>query len=47
LTYDGRLMMLVWEEETLVTELLCEIYEQASIAYPGKKKTITLVKACY
>jgi hypothetical protein len=47
LTYEGRLVMLVREEETLVAELLCKIHKQASVAHPGKKKTITLVKARY
>jgi hypothetical protein len=47
LTYEGRLVMPVREEETLVTELFCEIYKQASVAHPGEKKIIALVKACY
>jgi hypothetical protein len=39
--------MPVREEETLVVKLLCKIHKQASIAYPGKKKIIALVKAYY
>jgi hypothetical protein len=37
----------VREKELLVAGLLWEIHEQASIAYPGEKKTIALVKAYY
>jgi hypothetical protein len=47
LTYNRRLVVPVREEESLVAGLLREIHEQASIAYPGEKKTIALVKACY
>jgi hypothetical protein len=47
LTYNGRLVLPVREEESLVAELLREIHEQASVAHPGEKKTIALVKARY
>jgi hypothetical protein len=47
LTYKGQLVILVQEKETLVAELLRKIHKQASVAYPGEKKIITLVKACY
>jgi hypothetical protein len=39
--------MPVQEEETLVAELLREIHKQASVAHPGEKKIIALVKARY
>jgi hypothetical protein len=39
--------MPVWEEGTLVAELLREIHKQASVAHPSEKKTITLIKTRY
>jgi hypothetical protein len=47
LIYKRWLVMLVQEEGILVAKLLREIHKQASVAYPGEKKIIALVKACY